>query len=118
MTSLHAIVPQNEGCGIIPSDGEPSFLDLLQALRTVDVVGRQMFERDSLCFVFDCWATMLAQQPGTVNPQFTAGDVLANITDIRTLPQTCPDIENVDPELLAATTAIEQFVRARMLSMH
>lgn len=118
MTSLTANDTQIEGCkdgaGIPTKDA----LTLLVTLQSVDVLGRQMFERDCLAFTFDVWSQSLIADAADPNISFSANDVLSDISDIRSLPANYPEIAQVDPELLDAITDIEQFVLTRMPSMH
>jgi hypothetical protein len=90
--------------------GRTSAIDLLITLNAVNVVGAQMFERDCLGFSFDIWTQSLAGDAVPANQQMTAADVLADIADIRALPETRDDVPEVDTDLLDAAAAIERYV--------
>jgi hypothetical protein len=114
MTSLNAIADsprdQQEGLGGLV---DVSAIDLLLQLGRVNVIGRQMFERDCLGFSFESWMKIQSGQDVPHFEQVGIADVLSDIADIRALADVHPDeVDAVDHDLLEAIAAIETFVRA------
>lgn len=114
MPSIESIYPRRSEGLSSAGIGKPNALDLLAALDSIPLTGREMFERDCLSFTFDCWRSA---RPGQAEPEevmISSSDVLADIHDIRVLASAYPDeISEVDAELLDAALAIEAYVLAR-----
>ena len=112
MGSLNANITNQKGRKNVGVEAvaQVSAIDLVAALDAVNVVGQQMFERDCLGYTFDLWARPAAAQDLDRQARVTAGDVLADIADIRALPSRHPEVREVDADLLAAVDAIEAYV--------
>ena len=114
MTPLTAIVSNDPGhYGELAAESGSTAIDLLIQLTSIDLQGRQMFERDCLGFCFECWLQVQAGAPVPEMERVTSADVLADISDIRRLHITHSDeICEVNPELLAVAAEIETYVSA------
>lgn len=119
MTPITGIRSGSQVQGKDLSSGQPYPVGLLSQLDGIRLAGRQMFERDCLSFTFDCWARSQKGQVSQADDLISATDVLAEISDIRSLQETYPDeITEVDPELLEAASAIEAYVQAHREVTH
>lgn len=113
MGSLNANKTNQEGNASVgaPTADRSSAISLIATLDAVDVVGPQMFERDCLGYSFDLWTQ--ADEGLGLQAQITSSDILADIADIRNLPNRHPEVTQVDVDLLAAIADIEAYVVSR-----